>query len=140
MPVNNPYEKMRENKLLTATSEELTLMLYEGALKFCNQAIFALENSDLEAASELIVKVENIIREFQLTLDRKYEIAGQLNMLYTYMYERLLDANIKKDKEILEEVRDMLRELRDTWKEVIKLAKQAQAGASGETMKADVSV
>jgi flagellar protein FliS len=66
----NPYDKYLENKIATAAPEELTLMLYEGALKFCNQAITALEAQDLEKGGALIIRVENIIREFQLTLDR----------------------------------------------------------------------
>jgi len=137
LPSNNKYDRLMNDKLFHATKEELTLMLYEGALKFCNQAIAAVEAKDHTAANDLIIKVENIIREFQLTLDRKYDISTQLNTMYTYIYARLLDANIKKDKEILEEVRYLLRELRDTWKEAMKLAKQQEAGAPALSKKTE---
>jgi len=121
----NPYAKIEDNAVFTASKEELTLMLYEGALKFINQAIDATERSDLPKANSLIIRVEDIIREFQITLDFKYEISNQLNSLYDYMHHRLIEANMKKDVDIMKEVRDMLREFRDTWKEAMSTAKQA---------------
>jgi flagellar protein FliS len=109
---------------MTASKEELTLMLYEGALKFANQAMTAIESKDYVKSNTLIMKVEDIIREFQMTLDFQYNISNDLNSLYDYMYGRLVEANMKKDLNILEEVRNMLREFRDTWKEAMNLAKQ----------------
>lgn len=121
--VNNPYEKYKNNAIFTATPEELTLMLYEGALKFCNQALAALEGQDVTRAHDLIIRVQDIIREFQITLDMKYEISAQLNVLYDYLFDRLVQANIKKDAAILEEVRGHLRDMRDTWREAMKLSR-----------------
>lgn len=122
----NPYEKYTNNSIFTASPEELTLKLYEGALKFCNQAIVAVENKDYAKANELILKVQAIIREFQLKLDRSYEISDSFAALYAYIHERLIQANIAKDLEILNEVRDLLRDFRDMWKEAMVLAKQQQ--------------
>jgi flagellar protein FliS len=119
----NPYTKIEDNAIFTASKEELTLMLYEGALKFINQAITASENKEFESSSKLIIRVEDILREFQITLDFKYEISNNLNSLYDYMHRRLVEANMKKDIPIMIEVRDMLREFRDTWKEAMALAK-----------------
>jgi flagellar protein FliS len=126
MPVASPYNKMLESAIMTASREELTLMLYDGAIKFCNQSLVALKKDDLEASTALIIRVEDIIREFQITLDHSYDISRQLNSLYDYMYRRLVEANMNKDPEILEEVLGMLRELRDTWKDAMKLARQQQ--------------
>lgn len=98
-------------------------MLYEGAIKFCNIAIVAIEEKDVEKAHKNIVKVENIIEEFQSTLNHKYPVAKDFDEVYSYLMRRLKEANIKKDKEILEEVLKHLRTMRDTWKEVMKLAK-----------------
>ncbi len=123
MPVANPYGKVLENTILTATKEELTLMLYDGALKFCNQAIIAIEKKDNEKAHNLIIRIEDIVREFQITLNRDYEISKQLDVMYDYMYRRLVDANMQKSVEILEEVRDLIRGFRDMWKEAMKLAR-----------------
>ena len=123
MAMRNPYTKYAQNSINTAPKEELTLMLYEGALKFANQAIMAIDNKDAERANELIIRVEDIIREFQITLDRKYPVSANLDALYDYMYRRLLEANSSKDKGILEEVRDMLREFRDMWKDAMAVAR-----------------
>ncbi len=123
MPTQNPYASYANNAIYTASKEELTLMLYEGALKFTNQAIAAIEAKDVARGSELIIRVEDIIREFQVTLDRKYDISQNLDDLYDYMYRRLVEANMKKDVAILTEVRDMLREFRDMWKDAMKIAK-----------------
>jgi flagellar protein FliS len=127
MPTQNPYDKYKNNTVYTATKEELTLMLYDGALKFCNQAIVAVESKDFMKANELIIRVQDIIREFQVTLNRSVEISKYFDSMYDYMYARLLDANIKKDIEILTEVRDLVREFRDMWKDAMKLARQSTA-------------
>ena len=81
MSINNPYDKYRLNAINTATPEELTLMLYNGALKFCNQAMVAFEQEDYIKANKLIQRVEDIIREFQITLNRKYQISEQFDMM-----------------------------------------------------------
>lgn len=119
----NPYEKMLEDKIMTATREELTLMLYEGGIKFLNKAIMAVEKKDVTTAHAQILKTQDIVREFQITLDHQYPIAQELDALYDYMHRRLVEANMRKDLEILNEILGMFREFRDTWKEAMKLAK-----------------
>ena len=116
----NPYAQYNNSKILTASPAELTLMLYEGAIKFCNIAIMGIEQKDIEKAHVNIVKVQRIIDEFRSTLDRKYPVAEDFDRVYVYILQRLFEANIKKDKEILEEVLVHLRSMRDTWKEVMQ--------------------
>ena len=96
-------------------------MLYDGAIKFCNIAVMAIEKNDVMKAHTYIVKTENIIEEFQATLNHKYPVAKDFDNVYKYIYNRLIEANVKKDKDILEEVLVHLRTLRDTWKEVMKI-------------------
>lgn len=120
---NNPYSKVKENAIFTATPEELTLMLYEGALKFANQAVIYIEKKDFYNANIRIQKVKDILRELKYTLDMKYEISNQLAQMYDYILKRLTDANLKKDLEIMEEVISLLRQLRDMWKEAMKIVK-----------------
>ena len=115
MPAQNPYEQYQRNKVLTATPAEVTLMLYEGAI----------ENNEMEKAHINIMKTQRIIEEFRNTLDRQYEVAEDFDRIYVYVLRRLFDANIKKDKEILEEVNGHLRSLRDTWKEVMRKCNKA---------------
>lgn len=124
---NNPYSKIKENAINTATPEDLTLMLYDGAVKFANQALIALEKKDYEATNNFIQKTKNIVREFQFTLNMDYDISHELHAVYDYMYRRLTEANIKKDTKILNEVLDYLRLFRDTWKEVMKVARSKKS-------------
>lgn len=114
------YAAYANNKIMTASPAELTLMLYEGAIKFCNVAITAIENDDIMKAHTSIMKAENIIEEFQATLNHKYPVAKDFDNVYTYLKQCLIEANVKKDPEILEEVLEHLRTMRDTWKEVMK--------------------
>jgi len=122
--VKNPYEQYKNNAIATATPAELTLMLYEGAIKFGNLAIKAIEDKDIEKAYRNIVKVQNIIAEFRNTLDFKYPVAYDFDRVYEYLERRLIEANMTKDKAIMEEVVGHIRSMRDTWKEVMKRAKQ----------------
>lgn len=121
MALNQAYSQYNNSKILTASPAELTLMLYDGAIKFCNIAIMAIEKNDVMKAHTYIVKTENIIEEFQATLNHKYPVAKDFDNVYRYIYNRLIEANVKKDKDILEEVLVHLRTLRDTWKEVMKI-------------------
>lgn len=125
MPTQNPYEQYQKNKILTASPAEVTLMLYEGAIKFCNIAIMAIENKDIEKAYNNIMKTQRIIEEFRNTLDRKYPVSEDFDRIYIYLLQRLYVANIKKDAEVLREVNTHLRSLRDTWKEVMKQCNKA---------------
>jgi len=126
MITNQGYAAYANNKVMTASPAELTLMLYEGAIKFSNLAIAGIEENDIMKAHNNIMKVENIIEEFQSTLNHKYPVAEDFDAVYSYLMRRLREANIKKDKEIMEEVLGHLRTMRDTWKEVMKLSKIQQ--------------
>ena len=125
MPARNPFAEYANNKILTDSPAEVTLMLYEGAIKFCNIAIIAIENGEVEKAHVNIKKTQRIIEEFRNTLDRQYKVAEDFDRIYVYLLQRLLQANIKKDKAILEEVNMHLRSVRDTWKEVMRRNRQA---------------
>lgn len=124
MPARNPFAEYTQNKILTASPAEVTLMLYEGAIKFCNIAITAIEQGQIEKAHNNIVKTQRIIEEFRNTLDHKYPVAEDFDRIYVYLLQRLLQANIKKDTAILEEVNTHLRSVRDTWKEVMRRSSQ----------------
>ena len=123
MALPNAFAQYKNSKVLTASPAELTLMLYEGAIKFCNVAIVAVEQGNVQKAHENIVKVENIIEEFRATLNHKYPVSEDFENVYKYLYDRLVEANVKKDKKILEEVLKHLRTMRDTWKEVMQKAR-----------------
>ena len=124
---NKAYAAYASNKILTASPAELTLMLYEGAIKFANIAIAARENNDVEKAHNNVIKVRNIILEFQSTLNYSYPVSQDFNNVYEYLKFRLTEANLHKEPEIMEEILGHLRTMRDTWKEVMELNKMAKA-------------
>lgn len=107
-------------KINTASPAELTLMLYDGAIKFCNIAQAGLEKSDYEKASTYIIKVQNIITELRSTLDFKYPTAKDFDVIYGYITDLLVQANIKKDAEQLNSALDQIRTMRDLWKEIMR--------------------
>jgi flagellar protein FliS len=116
------YAQYKNSRILTATPAELTLMLYEGAIKFCNIAIAAMEDKNPAKAHENVVKVENIIQNFRETLDKRYPVWEDFENVYVYLLRRCHEANMTKNPEIMAEVRTHLRSMRDNWKEVMKSA------------------
>ena len=119
----NTINAYQRNAILTASPAELTLMLYDGAIKFCNIAIMAIEKQDMEKAHVNLKKAQAIITEFRATLDCKYPVWEDFERVYDYIYRCLIDANIHKDEEKLQEALKYIREMRDTWKEVMRLNK-----------------
>ena len=123
MALPNGYAQYNNSKILTASPAELTLMLYDGAIKFANIAVMGMEQNDIQKAHNNIIRVQRIIEEFRNTLDRKYPVAEDFDRIYVYLLKRLYEANVKKDKEIMEEVLTHLRSMRDTWIQVMKANK-----------------
>jgi len=128
---NSTANKYLANKVMTASPQELTLMLYDGAIKFCNMAIDSINSNNIEGAHNSIIRAQNIIEEFMIVVDRNYEVGNNLFLLYDYMYRRLVDANMKKDANIVEEVKGLIKELRDTWKS----AMLSEKGSADDTKK-----
>ncbi len=120
MLTNNAYAQYSNNKILTASPAELTLMLYEGAIKFCNIAIIGIEQGNVQKAHDNIMKTQRIIEEFQITLNRDYPVSKDFDAVYSYLLRRLREANTTKKIAVLEEVLRHLRTMRDTWKEVMR--------------------
>lgn len=128
MAVRNPYAAYANSKIMTASPAELILMLYDGAIKFCNIAIMGIEEKNIQKAHDNIMKVERIIKEFRDSLDHKYPVSKDFDRVYEYLIRRLHEANVKKDAAILEEVLEHLRTMRETWKEVMRLNATGQTG------------
>ncbi|MFY9446633.1 MAG: flagellar export chaperone FliS [Dethiobacteria bacterium] len=117
----NPYQRYRANAVETADPGRLILLLYDGALRFINQAEQALERQDLEQAHYKLLRAQDIIAELMGSLDLEQgELAGNLFRLYDYMHYRLIQANIKKSAAPLQEVSAMLKSLRESWQEVCR--------------------
>jgi flagellar protein FliS len=124
LPNSNAHTHYKNNSVYTASPEELTLLLYNGLVKFIIQAQDALARNDIQAVHNSIVRAQDIISEFQVTLDMKYEVSEGLSAMYEYISHLLLQANLKKEGEYLQEALGYVRELRDTWAQAMKIAKQ----------------
>lgn len=129
MNAANTANVYKNQQIMTASPEELTLMLYNGAIRFTVESMQAIEQGNLEKANAANLRAQDIVREFMCTLDMEYEISQNYFKLYDYIEYRLIQANIKKDKSQLEEAKNLLAELRDTWVQAMKLARGQQAAA-----------
>ncbi|WP_226580592.1 flagellar export chaperone FliS [Halobacillus litoralis] len=121
----------QNNTVETASPGELTLMLYNGCIKFTKAAKKAMENNEIEKKNTNIQKAQKIIQELMVTMDQQYEISQQILPLYDYMNRRLIEANTKNDPAILDEVQGLVEEFRDTWKQVILQTRKTQYGQGG---------
>ncbi|HZK57330.1 MAG TPA: flagellar export chaperone FliS [Clostridia bacterium] len=123
MAANNPYGQYKQSSIITASPQRLVLMLYNGILKFIGLSKIHIEKNDVAKANESILRAQDIIQELNITLNMDYEVSEGLRSLYTYILEILVNANIYKDIKYLDEAAGMVTELRDTWKEAMKVSK-----------------
>ncbi len=132
MAQRNPYATYANNKVASATPAELTLMLYEGAIKFCNLAKIDIEKNEYGDSIGHIQRARDIIVELQSTLDFKYPVARDFDNIYRYIFELMAKVNRDHDMEVLEELLKELRELRDIWKQIMRTAKMPAKSAAAE--------
>ena len=128
----NPYLK---NQIETSSPEQILILLYDGAIKFLNQAKIGIQNKDIELTHNNLTKAQNIISELRNTLDMEIggDLANNLYALYNYFNRRLVQANIKKEIEPVDEVLEHLRGLRDTWKQAIIKKREEEKLSSRES-------
>ena len=122
--VNSAAEAYKKQQIMTATPEALTLMLYNGCLKFIKEGSDALAEKNYEAANISLQKAQNIISEFRVTLNMDYEISHQLMPLYNYAYDRLVEGNLDNNFDAIKEATDIITELRDAWAQAMKKARE----------------
>lgn len=124
MAIRNPYEQIRQNQVFSTPPEDLVLMLYDGAIRFIKKARTGIEEKNIEVSHNNIIKTQNIITELMSNLDMNLGISERLFSLYEYINRRLVEANLKKDDKILDEVQELIQDLRNTWEQAIKIARQ----------------
>ena len=122
----NAFNAYKQNSVTTASPGELTLMLYNGCLKFLTKAKLAIETKNIQEKNIDLQKSQAIIAELMSTLNMDMDISKQMLPLYEYMNRRLIEGNVKNDPAIIAEVESLITEFRDTWKEVIKINRQKQ--------------
>lgn len=128
MYANNAYNAYKTNSVNYASKEQLLLMVVDGAVKFSKIAKQGIEEKDIKKAHENIIKTQNIFYELMATLDveKGGEWAENLMKIYDFIVQRLLEANIKKDVKIMDEIIPIIEDIRDTWHEAYKISKNAK--------------
>lgn len=119
----NAAQQYRQNSVLTATPADLTLRLYQGLVKFLRTALTGIEQGNLEDVNTNLIKSQDILRELLCTLNMKVSVAKDMAAMYEYMLERSIEANMKKDKEIIKEVLGFAEDFYDTWMKATKAVK-----------------
>ena len=133
----NPYFR---TQIMTAGPEQLRLLLYEGAIKFCRQAKDSLEKLDFEASYNSITRAEKIVLELSTSLNEQVdpELCKKLNSLYTYVYRLLVDTNINHKIEPLDEAIGLLEYEKKTWQLLMERLIEEGKGTRSEDA-ADIS-
>lgn len=121
---SNPYQKYEQNAINTTPPGELTLMLYNGCLKFIKQGKEALSSGQIEDKNISIQKAQRIIQELMITLDQSIPISKEFLAMYDFISNQLMIANTKNNIKALEVAEEFVKEFRDTWKEVIQINRQ----------------
>ena len=119
--MGNPYQKYKNASVLSASREQILLMLYEAAIKFTKLAIQAIENKNIAERGKNIMRAYDIVAELQVSLDHKVggDLPKQLDQLYTFVLDQYTKANIQGDVEALKSTLKILDNLYDGWKQVI---------------------
>jgi flagellar protein FliS len=129
--LSTPYQKYQQTSVQTASPGQLILMLYDGAIRFVKQGIDAIDKSDIEKANHNLVKAQTIIHELIASLNFQYPISSELVRIYEYMLHRLIEANVKKNKEPASEVLSYLIELKEAWLQASRPVSQTEQIANG---------
>lgn len=131
--MNAYLNQYQNNQVMTASPEQILIMLYDGAIRFVRQAMLGIETGDLKSKLTGISKALNILTEFRQTLDHKIggKLATDLDALYEYMARELIKANVQNSRGPLKTVEGLLVGLRETWMKAIEInRKEAQKKAS----------
>lgn len=128
----NPYQKYKNTAVLSASREQILLMLYEGAIKFTKLAIQATEVNNIAERGKNIMRAYDIVVELQVSLDHKVggDLAKQLDQLYVYLLDQYSKANVRGDVSALQSCVKVLENLYDGWKQAIETMKK-----NGEQLK-----
>lgn len=110
-----------EQKIMNARPEELTLMLYDGLVRFINQTMLFNEQKSYDKSNNANLRAQAIIQELRSSLNLDIDMSEGLEDLYVFMIQRLIDANIEKNNAILSEILELATDLRDTWKQAMNL-------------------
>ncbi|MFZ5644552.1 MAG: flagellar export chaperone FliS [Bacillota bacterium] len=119
----NPYMQYQNNAVNSASSGDLLMMLYDGLVKFLKIAIDSMEKKNLSGANDALIRSQDILNYLDETLDERFDISKNLSLLYDFMKNHLVEANIKKDPQKVKDVLDIILDMRNTWRQASIMAK-----------------
>ena len=133
---NSPNAYLK-TKVMTASPEELQLMLYDGAIRFCEQARAAVQNKEIEESYQLLIKAQKIVAELMSSMrdDLAPDTCANMRRLYVFCYDRLITANLEKNVELNDEALKVIRHIRETWIMLMEQLKTESAQVAQETEK-----
>lgn len=123
MSMPNPYMQYQNNAVNSASSGDLLMMLYDGLVKFLKIAIDSMEKKNLSGANDALIRSQDILNYLDETLDERFDISKNLSLLYDFMKNHLVEANIKKDPQKVKDVLDIILDMRNTWRQASIMAK-----------------
>ncbi|MFC4303433.1 flagellar export chaperone FliS [Cohnella boryungensis] len=118
--ISTPYHKYQQSSVQTASPAQLILMLYDGAIRFIKQGVEGIETKDYQKANHNLIRAQHIVNELIASLNHEYPIAGNLLEIYDYANRKLIESNMKKNKQAALEVASILGELRESWVQILK--------------------
>jgi flagellar protein FliS len=125
-----PSQEYLKTKVMTASPEMLTLMLWDGGIRFAEQAKEAIRRKDIEGSFKALVRSQKIITELSTALKRDInpDLCGKLSALYNFIYRRLVEANISKDEKLVDDALEIMRHQRETWVMLMDKVAKERAG------------
>ena len=129
----------KQQQILTATPEQLILMLYNGCIKFINDSVVAMKENDIQKAHNACIRAQDIVTELVASLNMEYPISKELSALYEYASHELVTANLRKEPEHLDNAKMVITNIREGWIEAMKTAR-AQGGLSLQKVSGDSSI
>ncbi|MGI6485467.1 MAG: flagellar export chaperone FliS [Tepidanaerobacteraceae bacterium] len=121
----NAYQQYKMNSVMLASPEKLLIMMYDGIIRFIEAAKESLRKKDIKGAHKNILRAQDLVTELNMSLDMEHEVSMGLSRIYDFLHSRLVDANIKKDIAILEEIEPIVKEMKETWLEAISNKKES---------------
>lgn len=122
---NRALKSYKQNSINTASPAELTMMLYNGAIKFMNLGKIAMEEEKIQERNNNLIRAQDIIGELRASLNEDFEISKELDILYDFVLDRLVEANINNDMKSLDEALEITQNMREAWKEVMEQSKKS---------------
>jgi flagellar protein FliS len=129
--ITTPQNKYQQYSVQTASPAQLIIMLYDGAIRFIKQGIDGIENKDYQKVNYSLIRAQQIVNELIASLDHEYPISSNLLEIYDYMVRKLLESNMRKNKQSAEEVISLLNELRESWIQIIKPTNSSKETING---------